>query len=201
MSETFVDVTYRGLEVGRRLRIRDFTADGAYVEAPMPMPVGSSIEIAIEGGATIKAIVARVHEQVGGSDRPPGMGVRATIDQAARAWWEKMIAASPAPPEPPPHPVGEGDGGKTQVMTAVEVPDADDDAAPIVDDGKRTMTMSAVEIEAIVAQASGPVASPEDSGELEAANGDGDDEDVSQDGPSNGANGAAKKRKRRRKKK
>ena len=194
MSDSFVDVTYRGLEVGRRLRIRDFTADGAYVEVPMPMPVGSSIEIAIEGGVTIKAIVARVHEQTGGSDRPPGMGVRAIVDQAARAWWERNVAASPAPPEPPPHPAGEGDGGKTQVMDVVSVPDDDSSDAPIVDDGKRTMTMSAIEIEAIVAQA----AAPEDSGEFEAA---GDDEDVSQDGPSNGANGATKKKSRRRRKK
>ncbi len=194
MSDSFVDVTYRGLEVGRRLRIRDFTADGAYVEAPMPMPVGSSIEIAIEGGVTIKAIVARVHEQVGGSDRPPGMGVRAVIDQAPRAWWDRNLAASPAPPAPPPHPAGEGDGGKTAVMEAVSLPDEDRGDAPIVDDGKRTMTMSAMEIEAIVAQA----AAPEDSGEFEAA---GDDDDVSQDGPSNGANGASKKKRRRRKKK
>lgn len=197
MSDAFVDVMYRGLEVGRRLRIRDFTADGAYVEVPMPMPVGASIEIAIEGGQTIKAIVARVHEQIGGSDRAPGMGVRAIVDAASRAWWDRNLAASPAPPEPPPHPAGEGDGGRTQIMDAVEPPPEVDtvEDAPIVDDGKRTMTMSAVEIDAIVAQA----AAPEDSGEFEAANGD--DEDVSQDGPSNGANGAAKKKKRRRKKK
>ena len=86
MGDSFVDVTYRGLEVGRRLRIRDFTADGAYVEVPTPMPVGSSIEIAIEGGVVVKATVARVHEQTGGTDRAPGMGVHAAVDAAARAF-------------------------------------------------------------------------------------------------------------------
>ena len=198
MGDSFVDVTYRGLEVGRRLRIRDFTADGAYVEVPTPMPVGSSIELAIEGGVVVKATVARVHEQTGGNERPPGMGVHAAVDAAARAWWEKMRAESPAPLEAVPHPVGEGDGGKTEVMAAID-PDALDPGGVIVDDGKKTIVMPVVDIEAIAAAARRPSTDGgEDSGEIEVTNGNGDDEDVSQDGPS-GSNGTgAKKRKRRR---
>ncbi len=95
MGDAFVDVTYRGLEVGRRLRIRAFSSEAAYVEAPLPMPVGTPIELAIDNGMRIAAVVARVHEQVGGSDKPPGMRVRPTLDDAARTWWEDAVASWP----------------------------------------------------------------------------------------------------------
>ncbi|MCE9580663.1 MAG: hypothetical protein K8W52_46510 [Deltaproteobacteria bacterium] len=95
MGDAFVDVTYRGLEVGRRLRIRAFSRDAAYVEAPLPLPVGTPLELAIDNGMRIAAVVARVHEQVGGSDRVPGMRVRPTLDDAARAWWEDAVASWP----------------------------------------------------------------------------------------------------------
>lgn len=229
MTDSFVDVTYRGLEVGRRLRIRDFTGDGAYVEVPAPMPVGTSIELAIDAGVTITAIVARVHEQVGGSDRAPGMSVRAMRamnDERARAWWDARLSDSPAPvpvPLPVPLPVPASadrtapaspesgpvvtdDSARTQVMPAIDPDQLDDDAAPeIIDDGKRTQMMSTVEIEAIMAQANAapassaaPTPSEDDSGDVDIEiTGE---EDVSQDGPSNGA-GAKKKKARRRKKK
>lgn len=95
MGDAFVDVSYRGLEVGRRLRIRAFSRDAAYVEAPLPMPVGTPVELAIDNGMRIPAVVARVHEQVGGSDRPPGMRVQPTLDDAARAWWDDATASWP----------------------------------------------------------------------------------------------------------
>jgi hypothetical protein len=196
MGDSFVDVTYRGLEVGRRLRIREFSADGAYVEAPAPMPVGTSIEITIEGGIVVKATVARVHEQVGGSDRPPGMGVHAVVDTAARAWWERMRAESPAPIDAVPHPAGEGDGGNTEIMSAI-----DPETLELSDDGQRTAVMAIVDAEPTVQVRRPATGDGEDSGdiEIEVSNGNGDDEDVSQDGPSptNGA-GGTKKRKRRR---
>jgi hypothetical protein len=222
MGDSFVDVTYRGLEVGRRLRIRDFSSDAAYVEVPMPMPVGTSLEIAIDAGVTVKAIVARVHEQTGGSDRPPGMNVRAMLvpgDDRARAWWDARIADTPAPapvPLPVPAsadhtapaspesgPVVTDDAARTQVMPVIDPAALESDAAPeLVDDGKRTQMMSTVEIEAIIAQANAsPPPGDDDSGEVELeVTGD---EDVSQDGPSNGANGpgAKNKKKKRRKKK
>src|SRR5262249_54130317 len=115
MGDSFVDVTYRGLEVGRRLRIRDFTGDAAYVEAPTPMPVGSPLDVTTDEGVTIAVVVARGHEQVGGSDRPPGMNVRARLEGAARAWWERRVGVvgAPAPilvPMPVPVPVLAGSG-------------------------------------------------------------------------------------------
>lgn len=222
MGDSFVDVTYRGLEVGRRLRIRDFTSDAAYVEAPTPMPVGTPVDIAIDGGIVVKAIVARVHEQVGGSDRPPGMKVRASLDGAARAWWTDRAKELPAPPEPvrvvvpreetapaspESGPVVVDDGKRTQVMPVIDPELSDGTPGELEDDGKRTQMMSTVEIEAIVAQATrAPSPSPEDSGEveIEVSGGGADDEDVSQDGPSqdgpstNGSNGTSKKKRRSR---
>jgi hypothetical protein len=231
MGDSFVDVTYRGLEVGRRVRIRDFTSDGAYVEVPMPMPVGTSLDIAIDAGSIVKAIVARVHEQTGGSDRPPGMNVRAMLvagDDRARAWWDARVADTPAPapapapaPVPVPVPVAASadrtapaspesgpvvidDAARTAVMPVIDPATLDADAAPeIVDDGKRTQMMSTVEIEEIMAQANAaPAPSDDDSGDVDIeVTGE---EDLSQDGPSNGANGAStktkNKKKRRRKK-
>ena len=220
MGDSFVDVTYRGLEVGRRLRIRDFSVDGAYVEAPTPMPVGTSLDIATDAGVTIKAIVARVHEQIGGSDRPPGMNVRAIVVPEIRAWWDARMADSPAPAPiaapmsaPPPVPVPvpasadrtapaspesgpvvvEDDRATTQVMPVVDPDELERGGnGEIVDDGKRTQMMSVAEIEDIVAQATGDVSGEHDlTGE----------EDVSQDGPSTNGNGASSSKKKKRRKK
>ena len=220
MGDSFVDVSYRGLEVGRRLRIRDFSADAAYVEVPMPMPVGTPVDIAVDGGMIVKAIVARVHEQVGGSDRAPGMKVRATLDGAARAWWDARAQESPAPPEavravpreetaPASVESGPVDAGAsdTQVMAVVDPPEDETGGnGELVDDGKRTQMMSTVDIEAILAQASGPTraASPspdESDPEIEVSGGDDDDVSVdgpSQDGPATNGNGTTKKKRRRR---
>jgi hypothetical protein len=95
MGDAFVDVTYRGLEVGRRLRIRAFTGAAAYVEVPTPMPVGTQLELATDAGVTIPAVVEVVHEQVGGSERAPGMRVAPRLDDASRAWWAMAIATWP----------------------------------------------------------------------------------------------------------
>jgi hypothetical protein len=233
MGDSFVDVTYRGLEVGRRLRIRDFTGDVAYVEVPTPMPVGSPLDLATDEGVTIAAVVARVHEQVGGSDRPPGMNVRATLDGAARAWWDAQVGApTPVPvpaPVPMPAPVLAGSGAASSAGIPLPIsPEVTEpsgaESGPIlvpplerartasggngeiVDDNKRTQTMSTTDIEAVVAagppsERSGPIATGEDSADIDLDSTG--DEDISGETPTNGnGNGSAsaKKRKRRRRK-
>jgi hypothetical protein len=155
MADCFVDVSYRGLEVGRRLRMRDFAADRAYVELPTPMPVGTALEIATDEGPRIAAVVARVHEQVGGSDQPPGMRVTPALAGAgdAAAWWQARAAELPAPPEEPePEPAPEPEAAVEPAVEATAAPEVPEAAAhPVVDDGKRTTVMSAVEIDEIVA--------------------------------------------------
>jgi hypothetical protein len=87
MAEAFVDLLYRGLPLGSRARMTQFEAQHAYVELPAPMPVGTAISIQVEG-APISATVVEIVEQTAGTERPPGMKVRAVLDaDAKRAWW------------------------------------------------------------------------------------------------------------------
>jgi hypothetical protein len=106
VGESFVDLTYRGLPLGRRIKLTQIRPSSGYLELPAPMPVGTSIAIATDDGVSISAIVAQIHEQIGGSERPPGMVVApALADAAAAAWWQERVTlpeseASEAAPQP-----------------------------------------------------------------------------------------------------
>lgn len=95
MGEAYVDLLYRGLPLGNRARISQFDAQHAYVELPAPMPVGTAIALQVEAGgsplaAPIAAQVVEIVEQTAGSERPPGMKVRALLDgEEKRAWWRE----------------------------------------------------------------------------------------------------------------
>jgi hypothetical protein len=92
VNESFVDLTYRGLSLGRRLRLTQVRPTTGYVELPAPMPVGTPVAIATDDGAGFEATVIEIHEQVGGSERPPGMTVApALATEAAEAWWRARI--------------------------------------------------------------------------------------------------------------
>lgn len=254
MSEAFVDVTWRGLEVGKRVKLHAVHASDAYLDHSSPMPVGSTLVIKTDEGLEIGVQVRRVHEQVGGSTEVPGMlVVPGAMAGEAAAWWGKRVeatddaaAVSPspstvsvtvpgtvttaepvAPPQPPvPSPAAlfasndpwseitsrptltmsaveleralaaatepDRDGSRTEVMPAMN-PDmldgvvettASDDG--LVDDGRRTMVMSAVDVSAIV-----EAAETESSGGVSS----GDEDGPSGDGPS--ASGKPKKKSRR----
>lgn len=93
MIESFVDLTYRGLSLGRRVRLSQVRPSAGYLELPAPMPVGSEIAIAAEDGTAFDAVVTGVHEQVAGSDRTPGMIVApALAAEAASAWWAARVS-------------------------------------------------------------------------------------------------------------
>lgn len=107
-SEAVVDVSYRGFELGKRVRISQFGPTTAYLEHPAPLPVGTRLEISIDpdregGGDKIAATVLRVCEQVAGAERTPGMHVRATdLAGTAAAWWGERVAhTDPQIPEQP----------------------------------------------------------------------------------------------------
>lgn len=97
MGEAYVDLLYRGLPLGNRARISQFDAQHAYVELPAPMPVGTAIALQVEAaGSPIAAQVVEIVEQTAGSERPPGMKVRALLDgEEKRAWW-KEASGNPA---------------------------------------------------------------------------------------------------------
>ena len=92
MIESFVDLTYRGLALGRRIKLTQVRPTTGYLELPMPMPVGTQIAIATDDGVTLDAVVTQIHEQVGGSDRVPGMTVKPALTaEGALAWWQARV--------------------------------------------------------------------------------------------------------------
>lgn len=178
MIESFVDLTYRGLSLGRRVKLTSVSAGTGYLETPAPMPVGTTIALATDEGLTLVAVVRAVHEQVGGSEQVPGMLVAPGLDDAEHAaWWTARIAPerpdppAPAPAEPPrtitvrprsrtiPEPLVMatpadeiGAGGRTIAMTAV-IPD--EPVPPEPEQGGATQVMDAIDPE-LLAQLLGP---------------------------------------------
>lgn len=99
MSESYVDLSYRGLPLGRRIKLAQVRPSTAYLELPTPMPVGTTISIHSDDGMVLEAIVRDLHEQVGGSDRAPGMTIAPTLhDDAALAWWHARVVLPEAEP-------------------------------------------------------------------------------------------------------
>ncbi len=119
MSESFVDLTYRGLALGRRVKLTQVRPSAGYLELPTPMPVGTAISIVTDDGVTFDARVTQIHEQVAtptqsgpvttatapaAPPRIPGMLVEPTLaSDAARDWWKTHttlpeLAPTPASP-------------------------------------------------------------------------------------------------------
>lgn len=93
MIESFVDLTYRGLSLGRRVKLSQVRPSTGYLETPAPMPVGTHIQIATDEGLALEATVTGIHEQTGGSDKAPGMTVAPQLaSEALEAWWRARVA-------------------------------------------------------------------------------------------------------------
>ena len=91
--ESFVDLTYRGLSLGRRIRLCHVRPSTGYLEIPAPMPVGTQIAITTEDGLAFDATVTAVQEPIAGSERTPGMTVApALTGERAAAWWSARVA-------------------------------------------------------------------------------------------------------------
>lgn len=236
MIESFVDLTYRGLPLGRRVKLTQVRPSTGYLEVPAPMPVGTPIAIATDDGVTLAATVTMIHEQVGGSDRAPGMLITpALAEPAAAAWWSARVALPEVDPEearpargkpvtvrprshtvqaPPPEaavaePPAAAQAGKTTVMNAVDQELLEqltrEPAAgleklvratgehEVVDDGKRTTVMDAVDPASLGLDVagSGPLAAVPADDDDDNGNGNGDDKKIT-------AGGTVKKRKKKR---
>jgi hypothetical protein len=90
--ESFVDLTYRGLSLGRRVKLTQVRPSTGYLEHPTPMPVGTPLAITTDEGLTFDVLVMYVHEQVGGSDRAPGMTIKPTLaDEKLATWWQGKV--------------------------------------------------------------------------------------------------------------
>ncbi len=107
MNETFVDLLYRGLPLGRRIKLTKVATTSGYLEHPTPMPVGTAIAISTDDSVVVDAVVRGVHEQVGGSGDVPGMTVEPALgEDAAASWWKARVTEPDAPPEDKPKHTG-----------------------------------------------------------------------------------------------
>ncbi|HEY5952390.1 MAG TPA: hypothetical protein VIV40_43125 [Kofleriaceae bacterium] len=139
MSESLVDLSYRGLPLGKRIRLTQVRPTAGYLELPTPMPVGTTIGIATDDGVLLEAMVAEVHEQVTGSDAAPGMVVKPKLEaDAARAWWKQRVSIT----EDKPAPQADADGKVTVMSRRMTSPTA---VPALQDDGRNTAVMSTVD--------------------------------------------------------
>lgn len=126
-EDVYVTLQYQGIELGSQLCMQEFSESQAYVQCPQPMPVGSPVVLCIDEDLKIPVQVARVSEQVAGTERPAGMFVGATaLDGAAQAWWLGNIseasntsASSEPSPSEDAKQAKESDGPDTDVMEVV----------------------------------------------------------------------------------
>lgn len=97
-----VEVRFQGILVGRAARARELSVTGTFVETDAPMPVGSVVTIAPDGGPALRTRVAHVAEVGDGR----GMALCwAGLEEEARGYLERGLGAPPVDPEaggPPP---------------------------------------------------------------------------------------------------
>ncbi len=148
--DVFVDVSYLGLDLGRRSKLTAVAASEAYLELANPMPVGTELDITAEGGVRFGVVVRAIHEQVAGAERPPGMAIEPVLPaeaEAARAWWGQHAAAAASQPR------------RTRELTSTEAKEAREIAERIVrqtgqppldEPGRPTRAMPAQEVAAVV---------------------------------------------------
>ncbi len=146
MSDAFVDLSYRGLALGKRIKLTHVRQTTGYLELPTPMPVGTSIGIAADDGTLFEAVVAEVREQTAGAspDNPPGMVVKPKLDgDAQRTWWSQHVEKV-AKDAPEPDAEGKVTVRSPRMTGEMAVPE-------VVDDGRNTSVMEAVADETVIA--------------------------------------------------
>jgi hypothetical protein len=155
-QDVFVDVAYRGLEVGRRVKLVDVGPRTAYLEHGTPMPVGSGLVIRTDVGLAIPVVVIRIHEQVAGAELPPGMRIRSDeLDGDAAGWWRALVSREedPSIPELPVQPVVPMPPPDAVVEVAEVVEEESTEASAPAPIGKDTRVMDVPELAAVLAAA------------------------------------------------
>jgi hypothetical protein len=101
MIESFVDLTYRGLPLGRRIKLTQVRPTSGYLEMPAPMPVGTLLAIATDEGVVIDARVSEIKEQVAGAEVVPGMKITPELGaKNVSSWWHARVALPEVEVEP-----------------------------------------------------------------------------------------------------
>jgi len=187
MTDSFVDLTYRGLAVAKRVKLTQVRPSTGFVELATPMPVGTLVQISsTEEGVAFEALVQDSIEQVSGRDLAPGMTLRPRLDGNAVTWWKALVALPDVVKVEAAPVVGivrskrasnaggipelMDDGRNTAVQAAVDPaklgvePEPEKDTqvipvmdVPIVDDGRATTAMDAVDLAALGLSVSGEI--------------------------------------------
>lgn len=160
MSEDFVDVRWRGLEVAPKARLRAIAGGRGYVEHGAPMPTGTALTLHTADGHVLAATVAAVCEQIGGRTEPPGMELVVAADGDAAAWWRSRADGAGAVDAPAPVDRAIAAEARTRTIPPAELAAAvaaagvaapvvvaaptDDDEARPTDDARPTEVMMAV---------------------------------------------------------
>jgi hypothetical protein len=139
MSESLVDLSYRGLALGKRIKLTQVRAGAGYLEVSSPMPVGTTISIATDEGVALDVTVTEVREQTSAGDRVPGMVVRPKLDvDAARTWWKQRVTIVDEPTAPPPDADGKVTVRSRRMSAQPAIPE-------LVDDGRNTAVMQTMD--------------------------------------------------------
>jgi hypothetical protein len=207
-SGNYVDLDYRGLVLGRHVKLTQVRPSTGYVELAAPMPVGSAVRVTTENGTVIEAMVTEVCEQVASSEVVAGMTIRPRLEGEVAAWWKAKVELPDVVKVDAPPQIGIVRPKRSSIPSAVpelvddaRQPSADMEAslrdtspslAAIVDDGKRTIAMEAVDLAALGLEpmsASGPIPVVTESAV---------EDDEGAGVPESGPTGATKKKRKRR---
>jgi hypothetical protein len=136
MIESFVDVTYRTVELARRVKLSSVCATSGYLEVAAPMPVGSELAVTTDERVQFTVTVIAVHEQIAGGSQNPGMKVAPQLAaENAKSWW---LARATLPDEAPIR-------RRSAELVAQVAAESSEATHDIVDDGRRTTMMDAVD--------------------------------------------------------
>jgi len=141
MSEDFVDVHWRGLEVARKARLKPDGRGVGQLEHGTPMPIGTALTVRTADGLELAAVVAGVREQIGGRSEPPGMDLALTASGDAAAWWQGRVeAAARAAAEAPVAPARTRTGTAPPAPVVAATPAAVAASAPAIPSTRATAT-------------------------------------------------------------
>lgn len=115
-----MDLMYRGLALGNRVRLTEAQVSAGFLELAAPMPVGTTMTLSTDEGVSFEVTVVEVCEQA-----TPGMVVKPVVSPAAEAWWGANVGSIAA-----------------ALPVEVVLPKRrDDEDSKLVDDGRKTVAM------------------------------------------------------------
>ncbi len=146
-ENVFVELQYRGLDLGSNLRMEEFFEEQAFLHCASPMPVGTEVTIQSDD-IVIVALVAHVNEAVAGQEVKVGMVVSPVdLEGTGLDWWKQRVAKAAKDMKTVVIPAVDASelADKTTVMEVVKA----EEIAGAMEDASQTTVMDKVDIDAI----------------------------------------------------